>query len=452
MPRSRRYGTVARPVRTNANMMVSPSPSGPVPWSYDADNGGNAVFWIGNSIEDGASPIGPHGPWPAYGATLPVVTRALSLLADPLTAGAFRVTGREEVPRWLVDPQLARPDARVGPSVIPAAHRMVRSVFWRSWIALAIGWGRSYLYFLEDGLGQPLAGSLRLINPALIGTDDEGRWTLGEEVTFSADGRWNNGRLVELRSPLHEQGVFLAHPEAFQLGHKVARYMAGTFKAGIPAGFLKVSAQNLTKAQADGLKQQWMEAHGGDARSIAVLSATVDFSPVSYSPVDAALGEVKRLNIADVAMAFNIAPETLGVTLGNSATYSSLESWFQAHRDYALSPWIAVVQDTLSALMPVGTDVLVNLDEFKKPVFGARMQGYQTALAAGILTINEVRAMEDLPPLPEKSSDAPVLVPGVPESGEVRNPGNPVSSTQEAGVEGGGAAAPPRKNVTQGGM
>ena len=117
--------------------------------------------------------------------------------------------------------------------------------------------------------------------------------------------------------------------------------------------------------------------------------------------MDTALAESYRLAIADVAYAFGMAPETLGVTLGNSATYSNVEQWFDAHRDFALSPWIAAVEGVLSSLMPDGLDVEVNLDQFTRPQYAERMTAHQTAIAAGIRTVDEVRADEGFGPINE---------------------------------------------------
>lgn len=416
----RRYGTIARPVRSSGNLLQDPQPYGPVPWNYD---GSGNVFWIGESQGDG--PIGPHGPYPQYGATLPVVTRAISLLADPLTAGPFRVRERSagnpagtvvDSPRWLTDPQLARSDARTGAAMpIPASARVTRAKYYRTWIQQAICWGIGYMYFEESASGQPVAGTLQIIQSEFVDINDDGNWIIGD-YEFDRDGRRNGHRLIALRNPHHDKGVFVAHPEVFQIGGRIQKYTGGIFRSGVPAGFLKVNNPNLSATQAQALKDSWMSAHGGDARSIAVLNATVDFHAVALSPVDAALAEVKRLNISDVGFAFNIAPETLGVTLGNSATYSNVSQWFEAHRDFSLSPWIAAVEDALSALLVADQSVEVNLDDMAAPPLGDRMSAWQTAISAGVLTVNEVRAREGLPPLPDRPQNAPVAPVDAPEA------------------------------------
>ena len=420
--RRARYGSRLSPVRTNSNLLMN-SPNGwvadqpgPLPWaSYDGST--DPVWWLGGSVVDWRA-IGPNGPWPTSGPSLPVVTRATSLIVDPLTTGEFRV--RQDLtlsaaPRWATDPMLLRPDSRYTASPLPAAERLPRSVFWRLLVAQALWWGRGFLYFLEDAQGQPVAGTLRLVAADLVDTED-GRWSI-DGYTFDSEGRRNGGRLVCLANPHTDLGVFAQHPDAFTLSGRLSGYSLNSFRAGVPAGVLKVSTSNLSKTQAEDLKAAWTAAHAGDERSVAVLNATTDFTPLSWSPVDAGLAEVQRLSIADVAFAFGMAPETLGVTMGNSATYSNVAQWFEAHRDFALSPWIAALEGTLSALLPAGQELQVNLDAYTQPDMGERVATYAQAIAAGGLTVDECRAMEGLAalPAPPPAQEAP----GGPEAEEV---------------------------------
>jgi HK97 family phage portal protein len=202
---------------------------------------------------------------------------------------------------------------------------------------------------------------------------------------------------------------------------------------------LKATQPGLTQEQADTLKAKWMAAHGRDQRSIAVLNSTTEFHPLTLSPVDSALAEVKRLAIADVAYAFGIAPEVLGVTMGNSATYSNLTQWFRAHRDFGLSPWVDAIGGTLTAVLPGETGVSVNLDGFERPDLSERLANYERALSIGLYTLEEARAMESLPPLPRGASNA-VQGPqaqGVPPV-EDRQRGGPSGGVQPDQEEGGG--------------
>lgn len=378
--------------------------------------------WMGLDTGGGAWPIGPNGPhsryWPGGTApAVPAVLRATSLITGPLTAAPFRVldSGRPvSVPRWLTDPMLLRP---VGERVHPEVNQLGRAAFWSAWIRNAAWWGEAGILFNETAGGQPVAGTLRHVAPGALSTErnDDGAlvWVMGEgaeRLAFDRDGYATLGpvryRLLVLRNPHspvdhmgRSKGAFALAPSVFGLAEQVESYAHGQFRAGVPNGYLKVSAPDLQQAEADALKAKWMEAHGGDRRSIAVLNSVTDFQAINLSPVDAALAEVKRLNIADVAFAFGLDPGTLGAGLQNSATYSNIRDNWSNHRDFGLAPWIAAVQDTLSALLPGSSAVAVNLDGFANPAPGERYAAYATALDKGILELDEVRALEGLPPL-----------------------------------------------------
>ena len=386
-----------------------------------------AMWWFGLDTGGGAVPIGPNGPWSSgWGAAVPAVTRATDLITGPLTVAPFRVLetgfgGRPlGTPRWLGDPMLVRPDDRFGaPEARPVAvTQRVRSVFWAEWLRSAIWWGLGAFIWEPDEGGQPLAGSMRIVHPGFLHTDRDASdrlvWTIDTSsgpVMFDRAGTLDVGprgtRITVLRNPLSpidtegmSQGVFAMSPGAFQLSGTIEQYQAGQFRSGVPNGYLKTEVPGMTQPQADKLKSRWLENHGGDRRSIAVLNSTTTFVPLNLSPVDAALDQVKRLNVADVAFAFGLDPMTLGAGLNNSATYSNLRDAWENHRDFGLGPWIAALQDTLSALLPGSQTVSVNLDGFANPTLAERIAGYSAALAAGILTLDEVRAAEGLPPLP----------------------------------------------------
>jgi HK97 family phage portal protein len=405
--------------RTNGNMLVGgpdgvdPASESPTMWWWGLDSGG------------GAYPIGPNGPWAATAAGLPVVIRATSLITGPLTAAPFRQVdladghplGRA---RWITDPMLLRDDARFPGSVYPAVSKLPRGEFFAEWIRGALWWGVGAFLCQDDETGQPIPGTLRNVDSRLLSTmrDPDGPlvWVLESgglydgQVMFDRDGRLTLGevtyRLVVLRNPHspvgvdgHSAGVFELAPSAFQMAGQIEDYASGQFRSGVPNGVLQVSTPGLTQTQADELKSKWMTAHGNDRRSIAVLNAVTSFQPFNLSPVDAALDQVKRLNIADCAYAFGLDPMTLGAGLNNSATYTNLRDAWQNHRDFGLAPWIATVQDTLSALLPGSQGVQVNLDGFANPPLKERVETGSAAVAAGLMTVDEWRALEGLPPI-----------------------------------------------------
>jgi HK97 family phage portal protein len=387
---------------------------GPTDWWFGIDSGGLKV------------PIGPHGPWTGgYGPGQSVITRATSLIVGPLSASPYRVVSDSTVgtpqptPSWVRDPMLLRPDARIVDAVYPAVLRLSRSAFWSGFVRNALHYGLGAFISIPDDTGAPLAGSLRLIDPRFLATvrDEQGAlcWTIddgqGNPAIFDRGGFLDFGavryQITVMRNPLTgvdiegmSLGVFASHPDVFQLGGQISSYMSGTFRSGVPSGYLKTDQPILTQEQADELKGKWLSNHGGDRRSIAVLNATTSFQALAFSPLDAAIGESTRLSIAGTAFAFGLDPNTLGAGLQNSAMYNTLLETWKNHRDFALSPWIVALQDTLSALLPGTNGIVVVLDSFANPPLSERVATGAAAVAAGLMTVDEWRALEGLGPMP----------------------------------------------------
>ena len=125
----------ARYARTAGDMLTG---------GVNPGDGPPALWWFGLDTGGGAYPIGPNGPWSdGWGAGLPVVTRATTLITGPLTAAPFKVQelgfGGQPLgrPRWITDPCLTRPDARFPADVFPDAAKLTRGNFWAAWIRAA---------------------------------------------------------------------------------------------------------------------------------------------------------------------------------------------------------------------------------------------------------------------------------------------------------------------------
>lgn len=397
----------ARLARTNGNFLLGGNAAPPDPPA--------TFWWTGDAIRPVRS-------------DLAAVTRAQSIITNTISSLPFRLLTGGQVdtlqstvelapPRWVVDPQLHRPDGRFGPSVIPAALRATRAAFWGTLLRSAIMRGNGYLLFEEDTAGMPVAGTLRVLNPDFVGTVEWpyvhrriGRPDAGETIDLDYDGRAVIGdrpyRVVELLNPLDmpddyglARGVLEMHAAEHGIALQQVEYGSGMYRSGVPAGYLKVGNPNFTKPQADELKAKWLEYHGGDRRSIAVLNSVTDFVPLSVSPVDMELVDSRRMSLVDIANMFGVPVYMLGGTDGGSNTYSNAESRNQDFVRYSLFPWANALDDLLTSLTPLGQQIEVDFRGLLRSDTAARYAAYSTALADGWLTIHDVRLAENLPPL-----------------------------------------------------
>lgn len=203
------------------------------------------------------------------------------------------------------------------------------------------------------------------------------------------------------------KGVIDRHGADFGLAEQMRAYAGNIFSTGVPAGYLKVNMPQITEQQAIDLKARWLSQHGGPKRSIAVLNATTEFHPIALSPVDSQLDLARTWGLRDIALAFGVPAYMLGVP-GDSSTYANVESRMTELQTFTLLPWIRRIEAALDAQFPAGVEVKINTAGTLRADTSTRYAAYSTALAAGWLTVDEVRALEDRPPLPEQVSTDPV--------------------------------------------
>lgn len=405
----------ARQVRTNASLLVN-SPDG-FPSAQQP-----AMWWFGYDSGAGSTPIGPNGPWTGGAGGVSAVTRATALIVDPLAQVPWGVQRDgmalplSDVPRWLSDPMLVRPDLRTGPSPWPHAVRQTRASFWANVLRSALWWGMGPVIYQVGTNGQPVPGSLYQIHRHSFDVHRPGGPTsapvykIGGEVETDSEGRFEMGGTqwdtIVMRNPLspidedgRSFGVFEMHPATFGLQARMQEYELGTFRTGVPAGYLKTTVPGLTQDQADLMKLKWLEAHGGDRRSIAVLNATTDFKPLTMTPVDTALSEMKSASLVDIANAFNLDANMINGRSGDSSTYANVESKYSNYRVHTLGRWQTDAEETFGALLPYGTNLDIRLGDLLRGDTGTRYSQYQAGIDGGWLTVEEVRAAEGLPPL-----------------------------------------------------
>jgi HK97 family phage portal protein len=123
------------------------------------------------------------------------------------------------------------------------------------------------------------------------------------------------------------------------------------------------------------------------------------------NPVDAGLAGAREWGLRDIALAFGVPPYMLGVP-GDSSTYANVESRMIELRTFTLLPWIRRIESVLDSEFPRGTSVKIKSDALLRADTATRYQAYESALRAGWITVDEVRALEDRPPLPASAAVA----------------------------------------------
>ena len=155
----------------------------------------------------------------------------------------------------------------------------------------------------------------------------------------------------------------------------------------------------------DQLRSEWEKVHAGpkSGHRVAILDLGLDYKPIAASNSDAQFVESKEVSIRDIARFFGVPLYKLGE--GKQA-YSSNEQNAIEYVVGTLHPTVTQYEEeqTWKLLtdreISAGLEIRINLMAELRGDRAARGSWYQTMLQAGVYSVNDVRALEDLPDVP----------------------------------------------------
>lgn len=199
------------------------------------------------------------------------------------------------------------------------------------------------------------------------------------------------------------EGISLlrAHALTILSGIEAQKFGTDWFRSGgFPPGTFQNSEVEIDQDQAEEIR--------------ASLTATIrrheplvygrdwDYKPVTVPPSEAQFIEAIRMTAGQVAAVLGLPAERIGGTRGDSLTYSNVEqSTLQIIE--ALRPWLVRLENAFYRLLPSNRYVRFDTDALLKTDLETRTKIYAQQRAMGLRTIDELRDLEDLPPLKGKA-------------------------------------------------
>lgn len=343
------------------------------------------VLPTGNYLQPTQGPLNVSA---QTGLGIPAMWRCVQLIADSIASlplVAFR-NGNTIQPTPAI---LSQPD-----------RTMTRVDMLASTVASLLIDGNAYwLLGDRDELGYPRQAVLLATDAVHIKTAEN-----GAVVNYHVAGQtYSPEEVLHIRGltmPGMVQGMSVIQHHRRTLGLSIAgeECAANVYDAGgLPVGVLEVDA-DITRDEADALKAGWTEKNGGRNRTPAVLANGVRYKPLSFTPADLELIDARRYSAGQICTLFGVPPHMVGVAgaSGNSLTYSNVNQDSIHFTRYTLRPWLSRVEQALSTLLPRGQNARFIVDDLLRADTLERYQAYQVGLAAGFLTVDEIRKMEDL--------------------------------------------------------
>jgi len=141
------------------------------------------------------------------------------------------------------------------------------------------------------------------------------------------------------------------------------------------------------------------------------VGAAWDLHTLQFNAEQIQLAEQRQHAVLEIARAAGVDPEDLGVST-TSRTYQNAEQRRLDLVDFTLAHYMSAVEQRLSMrdVLPRGYEAKVNLDGFLRSDTKTRYEAHKIALDSGFETVEEVRELEDRPPM-RQTAPVPTLVP-----------------------------------------
>lgn len=269
--------------------------------------------------------------------------------------------------------------------------------------------GNAFVATPRDPLGVPL--DLVVIDPTM--------------VTISRDTRGNRNYRVQQRDYdetdiMHFKGMCMPGEirglsplgyarETVDLGLSAQRYGASFFANGALPGAVIEAPGEFPPTAAERVSAMWNSRHQGvgNANRVGVLTRGAKLTKVSINPDEAQFLETRQFQVPDVARIFGVPPHLIADASNSTSWGSGLAEQNLAFGQFSLRPWVDRIEDGHGRLLTTHglPDVFVklNMDALLRAGTAERYEAHKVGIEAGFLTVDEVRRLEDLPPLPKNT-------------------------------------------------
>ena len=160
-----------------------------------------------------------------------------------------------------------------------------------------------------------------------------------------------------------------------------------------------------TVRQKDFLRQEWESVHSGPGKRfrVAVLDLGLKYQPIAMNNADVQFVESKEIRVADVCRFFGVP---LHLVYAGKQSYDSNEQNSIEFVKYTLQPDVTPreQEDTGKLLLPFerarGERVKREMKVFLRGDTAAQAAWYKALREVGAYSVDDIRALEDLPNVP----------------------------------------------------
>jgi HK97 family phage portal protein len=263
---------------------------------------------------------------------------------------------------------------------------------------------RGHAYAEKKFIGDRLV-SLTPIDPALVSRRKEGgKWIYSWTVSGKAN-EVTADKMFHVRGPFGGMTPLTICRKVFGGAVSVENSATSTFRNGArPTGVLS-SDKNFTPDQrklAEDLIQQRYSGAVNSGKPL-LLDGGVKWEQLSINPDDAQMLESRKFSVEEICRIFGVPPHMIGHTEGSTSWGTGLEQQTLGFLTFTFRRRLKRIEQAVAKQLLTDADrargitVSFNIDALLRADSGARSKYYQVMSQIGAMTINEIRALENLP-------------------------------------------------------
>ncbi len=322
--------------------------------------------------------------------------------ASALPIDAVREQGNIRVP---VSPT---PSLLAAPSAVSTLDVWIYQLMW----SLLTDGNAFGMVTMTDGSGRPTAIELLAPSDVRERKFSEGRATV--KVGTTEHGLYPYGDIWHVPGKMTPPGSPFALSPLRYAGRVVGTGLAAEafgsrfFTDGGHPSSIVYSDQTLTQEQAKGIREAFLKASAGTTREPAVFGSGLKYEQIQVSPTDSQFIDLMRFEVEQVCRFWRVPPSMVyGAVSGQAVTYANVSQADLHYLKHSLDGYLVRVERALALLLPRPQTVKFNRDALLRSDTLTRYQAHQIGMDSGFLTADEVREMEDRPPLPDGEGDSP---------------------------------------------
>lgn len=249
---------------------------------------------------------------------------------------------------------------------------------------------------------------VELIHPDDVSARDTGKgpewYVKGAKLTASEARDFKHWRVNPVAGRVLGLSPVEMHAKSIGVSLSSTMYGGQWFKeGGHPSGILTTDADlnDADGSKARTVKAKFMAAIHGN-REPVVLGKGWKWEQIQVSPEESQFLETIGATEAQCARMFGPGfAEVMGYESGGSMTYANVADRRSDLLVFSTNKWIRRADRVLTSLLPPSTlDVRLERDAMLESTTLARYQAHALALSSKWRTVNEVRDIEDLEPVP----------------------------------------------------